>query len=202
MLKTLDFGFENLGPGESVRRLWLLDIQEFRSHLARLDRKSLYDRFGMFPSKAFLDTYAEGCFGIDALTYGYFVNGVLRGAGELRGLKSAIFEKTPADCAFSVESEWRRRGIGTRFLARILRAARNRNIHDLRLSCLSHNAAMVGLAGAFSAELSFETEEITGKLLAKTPSNSSIFGELADNSIGLANAVLDYHKRALREFAA
>jgi len=198
--KNLDFPF--LVPGETIRRLWPLDVQSFRDHLQRLDRDSRYDRFGGFVSEGFIESYAKSCFGIDSITYGYFVDGIIRGAGELRGVGAAILQQGSAECAFSVEKDWRGRGIGTQFMARLVRAARNRNIDSLRLSCLSHNQAMIGLAKGFSAELSFETEETTGKLLARTPSSSSILNELVDNSLGLASALIDYQKRALLKLAA
>jgi GNAT superfamily N-acetyltransferase len=198
--KNLDFPF--LVPGETIRRLWPLDVQSFRDHLHRLDKESRYDRFGGFVSAEFIDSYASSCFGIDTITYGFFVDGIMRGAGELRGVGAAILHQGAAECAFSVEKDWRRLGIGTQFMARLVRAARNRNIETLRLSCLSQNRAMIGLAKGFSAELTFETEETTGKLLAKTPSSSSIFHEIVDNSLGLASAMIDYQKRALRKLAA
>lgn len=198
--KNLDFPF--LVPGETIRRLWPLDVQSFRDHLRRLDRDSRYDRFGGFISDEFIESYANSCFGLDSITYGYFVDGIMRGAGELRGVGAAILHQGAAECAFSVEKDWRRRGIGTQFMNRLVRAARNRNIDTLRLSCLSQNQAMIGLAKGFSAELSFETEETTGKLLAKTPSGSSILRELVDNSLGLASAVIEYQKRALLQLAA
>ncbi|MCB1543461.1 MAG: GNAT family N-acetyltransferase, partial [Rhodoblastus sp.] len=72
--------------GGVVRRLWPSDMPAFRDHLLRLDAPSRHDRFAMAVSDEFLANYAERCFGIDDVIYGYFVEGVMRGAGELRGV--------------------------------------------------------------------------------------------------------------------
>ncbi|HYP57563.1 MAG TPA: GNAT family N-acetyltransferase [Beijerinckia sp.] len=183
--------------GETIRRLWACDGALFRDHLLRLDAESRYDRFGTYVSDESLKDYAEGCFGLDAITYGYFVDGIMRGAGELRAIGSAFLPKGAVEGAFSVAKDWRRRGIGTELMARILRAARNRRIDTLYLSCLAHNRSMVGLAKKFETDLTFETDAVTGKLIARTPTPSSLFEEFVDDSLGLAEALFDFQQRVL-----
>jgi GNAT superfamily N-acetyltransferase len=142
----------------------------------------------------FLISYAGRCFGVNDATYGYYVEGTLRGAGELRAVGSNIIGGS-VEAAFSVERAWRRRGVGTELMSRIVRAARNRRADALYLSCLASNAAMQSLAKKFSAELRFETDEMTGKLVAREPSAASVWREFADNATSFATAMLDLQTR-------
>ena len=180
--------------GGVVRRLWPADLPAFRDHLLRLDAKSRYDRYAMSCNDDFLIRYAERCFGIDDVIYGYYVDGVLRGAGELRSVGNNIIGGS-VEAAFSVEMSWRRRGVGTELMSRIVRAARNRRADALFMTCLSGNVAMQGLAKKFSADLRFETDDVSGKLVARAPSPASIWGEFADNATSFATAMLDLQTR-------
>jgi GNAT superfamily N-acetyltransferase len=180
--------------GGVVRRLWPADLPAFREHLLRLDPQSRFDRFAMAVNDAFLSRYAERCFGIDDVIYGYFVDGTMRGAGELRGVGNNIIGGS-VEAAFSVELAWRRRGVGTELMSRIVRAARNRRADALYMSCLARNAAMQGLARKFAADLRFETDDMTGKLVARAPSVGSVWDEFTDNATSFATAVLDLQTR-------
>jgi GNAT superfamily N-acetyltransferase len=148
----------------------------------------------MAVNEDFLIRYAERCFGFDDLIYGYYVDGVLRGTGELRAVGNNIIGGF-AEAAFSVEQEWRRRGVGTELMSRIVRAARNRRADALYMSCLASNAAMQALAKKFSADLRIETDDTTGKLVARQPSAASVWSEFADNAASFATAMLDLQTR-------
>ena len=181
--------------GGVVRRLWPADLPAFRDHLLRLDAQSRYDRYAMAVNDDFLIRYAERSFGMDGVVYGYYVDGVLLGAGELRSVGNNILGG-PVEAAFSVEKNWRRRGMGGELLSRIVRAARNRRADALYMTCLAKNSAMQGLARKFSADLSFETDDRTGKLVALAPNAASVWGEFADNATSFATAMLDLQTRA------
>lgn len=183
----------------SVRRLYRPDLPLFRDHLIRLDPQTRYDRFGVQVSDEYLANYAELCFKPDAITYGYFEDGLIRGAAELRMFPST---ETPglkdAEGAFSVERTWRRRGIGTDLMGQLVLVARNRRIATLTIVCLLHNKAMVKLARKFETHLTFERNDVTGKLVARAPSALSLWRELVDNTLDLGAAVLEYQGRFIR----
>ena len=111
-----------------IRRLWRADKAAFRDHLLRLDPASRADRFSGGVSDEFLIGYAENCFGAGDLVFGAFVDGQLRGAGELRSQSAIWTERAPfahrveAEAAFSVEDSFRRRGIGFKLGTRFERA--------------------------------------------------------------------------------
>lgn len=177
-----------------IRKLWPSDEPAFRDHLLRLDPESRHDRFAMGVSDEFIRNYAERCFKLEGSIFGYFVAGELRGAGELRMIGD---DHRVAEAAFSVEQEWRRQGVGQELMARIVRAARNARVETLYMSCLASNRAMQSLARHFEAELKFETDEVTGKLVGRRP--PALFAEveeMVEDATSFATAMVDLQRRA------
>src|SRR6266852_5281735 len=74
----------------------------------------------------------------------FFEEDKLRAAGELH----APDDDLTSDIAFSVEPEFRNRGIGTAVLRRLILSARNRKIQHLRMNCHGQNQAMQALDDA------------------------------------------------------
>ena len=184
-------------PAGYIRRLWSADLPLFRDHLLRLDQESRHARFGMAVSDQFLQDYAEHCFAMNGITFGYFVDGVIRGAGEFRPLFEMyeLSAQRTAEAAFSVEKDWRRKGVGTELLVRIIHTARNRQAKELFMSCLASNRAMQNLALHFKAEIAFEPDQSTGKLIGRPPTPFSLMQEALEDSASYATAFLDLQKR-------
>lgn len=186
----------------TVRRLYGPDLPLFREHLLRLDSETRHDRFGLQVSDEYLENYAELCFAPGALTYGYFEDGVIRGGGELRMFSSKDHPNhRDGEAAFSVELPWRRSGIGTQLMKHIVLAARNRSIGTLTIVCLRSNQAMLRLAKKFEAELQFEMSEVTGHLVARSPTAMSLWHEFVDNTLDLGASLIDYQGRLLHRTA-
>lgn len=138
-------------PAGMIRALSAADLPQFRDHLLRLDEEGRRARFAMGATDAFLERYAETAFALGASIFGYFEGGVLRAVGELRPVAAR-----EAEAAFNVEHDLRGRGIGTALFANVVKAARERRLRRLYMSCLAYNEAMQKLAMKFSAELVFE----------------------------------------------
>ena len=187
-------------PGRDgvLRRLLPADLGGFRDHLLRLDAQSRQSRFGMEASDAFVVAYADRCFGIDDVIYGFVADGVVRAAGELRGIghNLPLGFGGSAEAAFSVEADWRRRGIGARLMGRIVRAARNRRAQTLYMSCLANNEPMLRLARKVSAQLRFEPEASHGEVAPLAPTPATYLSEAADDAKGFATAMIDLHRRS------
>jgi GNAT superfamily N-acetyltransferase len=177
-----------------VRRLWLSDLPAYKAHLHRLDHETLHDRFGCYAADSFLDEYAHTCLSDGSIVYGYFEGDYMRGAGELR-LKAGATE-----AALSVESDWRHHGIGSELFSRVIRAAYNRGVESLSILCLPHNHAMLDLARKFEAELHFESDEITGRLIASDLSPLALWDEYVEDSLGFVDAMFDAQKHLLQQF--
>ena len=184
--------------GGILRRLHAGDMAAFKAHLFRLDPASRHDRFSCAVSDAYLERYAGKFFGPGDVVYGFFVDAVLRGAGELRQTEAPrLFRDGSAEAAFSVEKPWRRGGAGSALMARIVRAAQNRRDRTLTMLCLAHNQPMQRLARKFSAELSFEADQITGRMVGRRVSIASLWREAMDDAAGVAGAVLQRRATAM-----
>lgn len=176
-----------------VRRLWPTERDIFTGHLLRLDALSRRERFGTAVSDDFLVTYAETTFGIGGLVYAYIEAGEVRGAAELRGLEEIVVQT--GEAAFSVERDWRRRGIGETLFGRLVTAARNRGIRTLYMTCLPENAAMRRLARKFEADLVGGYSDVEGRLATGGPTPFTLLDEALDNAQSFATLSLSLQRR-------
>ena len=179
-----------------IRRLWPTETNKFRDHLLRLDKESRRLRFAHSVSDAFIEDYANRMGEFGSLVYGYVVDGKVRGAAELRRLGDVWGEE--AEAAFSVEGIHQDNGIGTELMGRVVRAARNRRIRRLYMSCLSENAKMQVIAKKHEAVLRFEYGEVIGEILPEHPDYFSLVAEAAEDRVGFLIAVLDLQSRLVR----
>jgi RimJ/RimL family protein N-acetyltransferase len=167
----------------------------FRDHLIRLDPESRYARFAMAVSDDFLIEYAKRSFGINDLVYGYFADGKMRAAGELRSFDSPHSGKRRAEAAFSVEKPFQRDGIGSELVRRIVRAAHNRRISTLYMTCLAQNRAMQSLARKFSPELQFTADTCDAYLDVPAPTPISWWSEAMADSASFTTIAFDPQTR-------
>lgn len=187
---------EALVDGGLIRKLWIGEAGIYRNHLLRLDRDSRHNRFGGAVSDEFIENYVTTTFGLNSVIHGFFVDGVLRGAAELRPLGPAFARE--AEVAFSIESEWQSHGVGSALLERTLLAARNRTIKTLHMACLANNRRMQDLARKFAAELSFDFGSVVGEVVAPRPTPLSVMREIVADGHGFATAMLDVQSRMMR----
>jgi GNAT superfamily N-acetyltransferase len=155
----------------------------------RLDADSRRLRFGMPVSDHFIDDYAGRLTGMKALVYGYFLDGEMRAAAEMRQIGEGW--SSDAEGAFSVEKDYQNQGIGSELLGRIVRAARNRGISRLYMNCMAENLKMQRIARKFRAELHFDHGEVVGRVLPSVPTYLSLWEEAMEDSRGFVMAVLD-----------
>jgi GNAT superfamily N-acetyltransferase len=179
-----------------IRRLWPTETARFRDHLLRLDKESRRLRFAHSVSDAFIEDYAGRMSDFGSLVYGYVLGGKVRGAAELRRLGDAWGEE--AEAAFSVEKPYQDLGIGSDLMGRVVRAARNRRIRRLYMSCLAENSRMQMIAKKHEAVLRFEYGEVIGEILPETPDYFSLAAEAAEDRVGFMIAVLDLQSRLVR----
>ena len=146
-----------------VRKLGRHDeLTLLRDHLLRLDRESRHDRFQGFLDDSFIGRYAAKCASDGTAVIAYFEDGMVRGAAELHPPdKSSDCEP---EAAFSVETAFRRLGVGTRLFRELIVEARLRGYRTLRITTGAHNDAMRALALKFGAHLNFSHGESTGTI--------------------------------------
>jgi RimJ/RimL family protein N-acetyltransferase len=180
------------GQGE-IRRLWPAERDLFKAHLLRLDAVTRRERFGTAVNDEFLENYAVSTFGVGGLVYAYIEDGEVRGAAELRGLEDIVAQT--GEAAFSVETEWRRRGLGETLFSRLIMAARNRGIGTLYMTCLPENTAMRRLARKFKADLVGGYADVEGVLATGGPTPFTVLDEALDNAKGFATLALSLQRQ-------
>jgi GNAT superfamily N-acetyltransferase len=182
--------------GGTIRKLWIGEAEKYRDHLLRLDAESRRNRFSGGVSDDFIRNFVTLTLSIDAVIHGFFIDGVLRGAGELRAFGTMAPDE--AEAAFSIEQSWQSHGVGTALLERTILAARNRGIKLLHMTCLARNQRMQQLAHKFDAELTFDFGSVVGEVEAPFPTPLSMLREFVDDGHGFATAILDAQFRMLR----
>ena len=167
---------------------------KFRDHLLRLDRETRRLRFGMAVNDDFIAEYSSHIGDAKGLVYGFYANGEMHAAAEIRLLGDAW----PADAegAFSVEPAHQNQGIGTELLGRIIRAARNRGVQRLYMNCMAENRKMQRICRKYDAELQFDHGEVVGRVLPAAPTYISLWQEAIDDSSSLMLAAMDVRERA------
>ncbi len=185
-----------LPAGGLIRKLWIGHTEAYRDHLLQLDPDSRRSRFAGVVSDEFVCRYARLAFGLDSIIHGFFVDGTLRGAAELRQIGTPLARE--AESAFSIERPWQSHGVGSALLERTLLAARNRGVKFLHMACLADNKRMQQLARKFDAELSFDFASVVGEVSPLRPTPLSLLRELLADGHGFTTAVLDVQARLLR----
>jgi GNAT superfamily N-acetyltransferase len=184
---------EPLPDGGTIRKLWIGETDAYRDHLLRLDRESRHRRFSGAMADEVIARHAAAANGIGVVVHGFFVDGVLRGAAELRQNGSLFSHQ--AEAAFSIEQPWQSHGVGTELLERTLLSARNRGINSLRMDCLAENRRMQQLARKFDAEFSFDFGSVTGEVDPPRSTLLSLLREVMADSHAITARVFEVQAR-------
>ena len=187
---------EQTVPTGTIRKLWPTETAKFRDHLLRLDRQSRRMRFAHGVSDRFVEDYAARMAEMGGIVYGYFEGEDVRAVAELKKLGDTWGRE--AEAAFSVEQPLQEHGIGTLLMGRVIRAARNRGVQHLCISCLAENSKMQAIARHFEAELRFEYGEVVGEIVPEGPNYFSLLAEAVEDRFGYMMAVLDLHNRVVK----
>ena len=184
---------EFLPDGGIIRKLWPGETAAYGDHLLRLDHESRHRRFSGAVADEVIVRHAATANGLGVVVYGFFVDGVMRGAAELRQ-NGSLFSHD-AEAAFSIEKPWQSHGVGTELLERTLLSARNRGINSLRMDCLAENRRMQQLARKFDAEFSFDFGSVVGEVDPPRSTALSLLREAMADSHAIAARVFEVQAR-------
>jgi GNAT superfamily N-acetyltransferase len=187
--------YDPLPNGGLIRKLWISETDIYRDHLLRLDGESRRRRFSGAVADEFIVSHAATITGADVVVHGFFVDGVLRGAAELRG-GGSVFARD-GEAAFSIEQPWQSHGVGTVLLERTLLSARNRGIKLLSMHCLAENERMQQLARKFEADLKFDFGSVVGEVDPPRSTPLSLMREAVVDAHSVATAILDVQSRLI-----
>ncbi|KIZ47474.1 MULTISPECIES: GNAT family N-acetyltransferase [Rhodopseudomonas] len=126
------------------------DADRYCDHLMRLDEPSRKMRFFAEMSEFHLLFHAGAALSDGRIVVGYVEADEVRGACELLVTDRDAHR---AEAAFSVETEWRCRGIGGLLMTAMIDHARRLAIRHIEMSCLRSNLPMQALAARFTADL-------------------------------------------------
>lgn len=180
----------------TIRKLWVSETDAYRDHLQRLDKECRRRRFSHSVSDHFVEEYASHVWDMGGIVYAYLDNDQVRAAAELKKLTDIWGSE--AEAAFSVERSFQDQGIGTELMGRVIRAARNRGVQKLYMSCLAENRKMQSIARKYEAELTFSYGEVIGQIVPQEPNYFSIFAEAMEDRTGYFMAVLDIQNRMIK----
>jgi GNAT superfamily N-acetyltransferase len=187
---------ELLPVGGAIRKLWVGETDAYRDHLLRLDADSRRRRFSGTVTDEFIAGHAASAQEIGVVVHGFFVDGVLRGAAELRPFGSPFARE--GEAAFSVEQPWQSHGVGSLLLQRTLLSARNRGIKSLQMHCLGENRRMQQLARKFEADLHFDFGSVVGEVDPPRYTALSLMREALADAHGVTASILDAQSRLFR----
>jgi RimJ/RimL family protein N-acetyltransferase len=183
-------------PSGTYRKLWPKETAKFRDHLLRLDKASRRMRFAHGVSDSFVEDYSARMGELGSIVFAYLEEGEVRGAAELKKLGDTWGQE--AEAAFSVEAAYQEQGIGTELMGRVIRAARNRGVQNIYMSCLAENAKMQAIARKYEAELRFEYDEVVGEIVPEEPNYFSLLAEAVEDRVGFMMTVLDLQRRSVK----
>ncbi len=187
---------DHLPDGGAIRKLWVGETDAYRDHLLRLDPESRHRRFSGAVSDEFVARHAASAGEVGVVVHGFFVDGTLRGAAELRPYGLGFARE--GEAAFSIEQPWQSQGVGSLLLERTLLSARNRGIKSLHMHCLADNKRMQQLARKFEADLHFDFGSVVGDVDPPRSTALSLMREAQADAHGLAAAILDAQSRFRR----
>lgn len=166
-------------PQTWIASLGRADTGALVAHWSRLSPDCLHHRFLTRMGPREIEEQARLTLGPESHAVGWFVDGRLCGVAELHNLGNGHGE-----VAFTVDEPYRRRGIATRMMRRLLRRARNVGIRRVGLMTSRDNMAMIRLAARAGARLESDGPEVTGEITLAPATASSLFCDMADESQG------------------
>lgn len=129
-------------PQIRLRGLEARDQQAHAAHLLRLSPASRRARFHSALNDGAVISYSQQIDWQHALIFGAFVDGMLRGVGELIPYP----DRDEGEASFSIETDFQHMGIGKRLVLLTLLAARSSGLTRMHMDFIGDNQAMRRLA--------------------------------------------------------
>jgi GNAT superfamily N-acetyltransferase len=158
-----------------IRKLLTSERDKVRDHLLRLAPEDRRLRFFCQVGDAFIADYCEKLFAANDIVLGAFIDGTLRGVGELRH-ESPRWQPA-AEAAVTVERTYQSSGIGTALLRQLVELAQNRSIKTLHLFCLIDNSRMQSVVKKLGGQLSVADGAVAADINPPLPTCWSLLDE-------------------------
>jgi len=165
------------------------EAYQYREHLLRLDADTRQARFSAVTSDNTIRRYYDDIDWRLIKVIGYFRDGILRGAAEIRYEPRLL--PGEAELAFSVERPFQSSGVGTNLMARALINLRNRGVARGHIVCLLANRRMQRLAMKYRANVKAYSGDVFMTIDVPRADAGSLLAECADTYLGWMNLGLD-----------
>jgi len=146
-------------------------------HLLRLDPQERLLRFCHPADDACLQDYVAHLDLTHHKIVGCFEGGQMRGAAELRAARAAPWR--PVEAAFSLEKDWRGKGIQRALILRALSTARTMGARQMVLNHLGCSEALRRTLAQFDAEMVFGDDDCSAWLTLGSSRSEPHFGRPA-----------------------
>ncbi|MEP3439776.1 MAG: GNAT family N-acetyltransferase [Hoeflea sp.] len=150
-----------IGSDVTLKYLGPSDARDFCAHIHELHYEDFRDRFNGLVSDPWLDQYIARSLN-EAIVIGAYVGDHLVAVAELH--TGGQISQGEGESAFSVASDWRRKGLGTILVKALLRAASENEISEIIVETGSQNHAMKALARKFGAKMQFSSDQSVGRI--------------------------------------
>lgn len=148
-----------------LRGLDECDRSAHLDHLLRLTPADRRSRFHSATGDEALRGYSRSIDWCNAIIFGVFVDGVLRGVGELMPLR----EGAEGEISVSVEEAFQHAGLGRILIAALVIAARRAGMHTVRMLYFRDNDGMRALARSVGAKSTISAGVMEGVLSLAQP---------------------------------
>ncbi|CAK0771201.1 N-acetyltransferase [uncultured Gammaproteobacteria bacterium] len=182
----------------AYRKLLPTELFRYRDHLLRLDAEDRHARFAGTVSDDSIRRHCKGLDWTNTVVIGYFDQGELRGASELRFESGLRPER--AELAFSIEKPFQNHGMGASLMRRALTVARNRGIETIDIICLMENRRMQRLARKYSKYVVTECGEVDVSIPLNRASPVSVMLETIEDGAGAVSTLMDQTRGLLGFF--
>lgn len=176
------------------RKLLPTEFPQYAEHLLRLPAADRYARFAGTVSDTAVMRHCERIDWSRTTLIGAFQDGVLVGVAELC-TDRAIWPGA-AEMALSVDRSAQGRGVGAQLARRALTMARNRNLHDVHMLCLSSNYRVRALGDHFGGKIDLDGGETYIMFHLPPPNQFSMALEALEDGAGVITSVLDIMQTA------
>lgn len=164
---------------------------EYKAHLKSLDNESLIYRFSRIMTPEAIDLY------VDSIPES---NHILGAISTLYGEVAAAAHMAVDDCGtqcevgISTDLRYRRKGVAKELMQHILTMCTNRGIHQLYMTCLTDNKAIINLCKKVGLAVVSSRGESETVLELPSVSFASLNKELTMNNMVVADALMKPYK--------
>jgi GNAT superfamily N-acetyltransferase len=145
-----------------VRRLSQAEFALVQNHFIRLDRDSLYHRFGSSVTDELLVRHVDSMRNPDTTIFGCSILGRIRGVAELRQFGSG--QDRQGEAALTVEREYRDLGIENALMAAMIDEARRARLNEILVCFDVRDRYMRRLLEQFQASRRFEETDCFARI--------------------------------------